>query len=217
MMALMSTLEQKTSFWTLKPVGLGRRGRLGALLGLLALCLSLYAWRSQAFWDALSPVTQKQLLYELAGTEKVDPMLLAAIIKSESGFNPVAESSKGALGLMQLMPDTAAQMAHELKLNYQDADDLYTQDVNLRLGSHYFAKLLKSYNGSLVLALAAYNAGPAKVRAWGLLAWGQDQDLLLDAIPLPETKAYVQRVLWHYRFFKRMQELKRFLNGDAQL
>jgi len=50
----------------------------------LALCLALWAWRSQAFWDALSPVTQKQLLYELAGTEKVDPLLLAAIIKSEA-------------------------------------------------------------------------------------------------------------------------------------
>jgi soluble lytic murein transglycosylase len=190
---------------------------LGFLAGLLGLSLVLYAWRSQAFWDALSPVTQKQLLYELAGTEKVDPMLLAAIIKSESGFNPFAESRRGALGLMQLMPDTAAQMAHELKINYQDADDLYTQEVNLRLGTHYFAKLLKSYNGSLVLALAAYNAGPAKVRAWGLQAWGEDQELLLAGIPLAETQVYVQRVLWHYRLFKRMRELKRFLNGDAQL
>jgi soluble lytic murein transglycosylase len=190
---------------------------LGLLSALLALCLALYAWRSQAFWDALSPVTQKQLLYELAGTEKVDPMLLAAIIKSESGFNPFAESRRGALGLMQLMPDTAAQMAHELKINYQDADDLYTQEVNLRIGAHYFAKLLRSYNGSLVLALAAYNAGPAKLRAWGLQPWGQDQDLLLAAIPLVETRVYVRRVLWHYRFFKRMQDLKRFLNGDDQL
>ena len=193
------------------------RVRLSLLLGLLGLSLALWAWRSQAFWDALSPVTQKQLLYELAGTEKVDPMLLAAIIKSESGFNPFAESSKGALGLMQLMPSTATQMAYELKINYQDADDLYTQEVNLRLGAHYFAKLLKSYNGSLVLALAAYNAGPAKVKAWGMQAWGEDQDLVLAQIPILETRVYVQRVLWQYRFFKRMQIVKRFLNGDAQL
>ena len=193
------------------------RVRLSLLLGLLGLSLALWAWRSQAFWDALSPVTHKQLLYELAGTEKVDPMLLAAIIKSESGFNPFAESSKGALGLMQLMPSTATQMAYELKINYQDADDLYTQEVNLRLGAHYFAKLLKSYNGSLVLALAAYNAGPAKVKAWGMQAWGEDQDLVLAQIPILETRVYVQRVLWQYRFFKRMQIVKRFLNGDAQL
>jgi len=94
----MNALEQKSSLGALAggstAIPARRRGRLGLLLGLLALCLALWAWRSQAFWDALSPVTQKQLLYELAGTEKVDPLLLAAIIKSESGFNPFAESRR---------------------------------------------------------------------------------------------------------------------------
>jgi soluble lytic murein transglycosylase len=216
----MGILEQEPYFAALagRAAALGRRrGRLLALLSLLSLCLSLLAWRSQAFWDALSPVTHKQLLYELAGSEKVDPLLLAAIIKTESGFNPIAESSQGALGLMQLMPATAEQMAHELKINYQDADDLYTQEINLRLGTRYFAKLLKANGGSLVLALAAYNAGPAKVRSWGLQPWGQDQDQLLAQIPLASTRAYVRRVLWHYRFFKRLQVVKRFLNGDPQL
>lgn len=193
------------------------RARLWALLLLLLLCLGLLAWRSQAFWDALSPVTQKQLLYELAGKEKVDPLLLAAIIKSESGFNPFADSPKGARGLMQLMPSTAEQIARELKLNYQDSDDLYTQDVNLRIGARYFSNLLKSFDGSLVLAVAAYNAGPAKVKAWQVLTWGRDQDEILAALPLPETRAYVRNVLWHYRFYKGLQSVKRFLNGDPEL
>ncbi len=193
------------------------RWQLLVLSAILACSLGLLAWRSRAFWDALSPVTHKQLLYELAGTEKVDPLLLAAIIKSESGFNPIAQSSRGAVGLMQLMPATAVQMAHELKLNYQDADDLYTQEVNLRLGTRYFAKLLRANEGSLVLALAAYNAGPNKVRTWDLQPWGQDQDQLLAQIPLPQTRAYVRRVLWHYRLYKRMQGIKRFLNGDPEL
>ena len=193
------------------------RWRLLGLFGALGLCVTLLAWRSQAFWDALSPVTHKQLLYELAGTEKVDPLLLAAIIKGESGFNPVAHSPKGALGLMQLMPATAKQMALELKLNYQDEDDLYTQDVNLRLGTRYFAKLLKAFDGNLVLALAAYNAGPAKVKSWQVLTWGQDQDQVLAQMPLPETQSYVRKVLWHYRLYKDLQSVKRFLNGDDQL
>ncbi len=195
----------------------GIRWRLGALVGLLLLCLALLAWRSQAFWDALSPVTQKQLLYELAGQEKVDPLLLAAIIRSESGFNPFAESDKGARGLMQLMPSTAEQMARELKINYQDADDLYTQEVNLRLGARYFSNLLKSFDGNLILGIAAYNAGPAKVKAWQILTWGRDQREILESIPLPETRAYVRTVLWHYRFYKSLQSVKRFLNGDPQL
>ena len=195
----------------------GIRWRAWALVGVLLLCLGLLAWRSQAFWDALSPVTQKQLLYELAGKEKVDPLLLAAIIKSESGFNPFAESHKGARGLMQLMPATAEQIARELKLNYQDSDDLYTQDVNLRLGARYFSNLIRQFDGSLVLAIAAYNAGPAKVKGWQVLTWGRDQNEILADIPISETRAYVRKVLWHYRFYKGLQSVKRFLNGDPAL
>jgi soluble lytic murein transglycosylase len=187
---------------------------------LLALFLglgSLALWSSNAFWNALSPVTHKQSLYRLAGRAKVDPLLLAAIVRAESGFNPFAESHRGALGLMQLMPGTALAMAKELKVNYQDRDDLYTQDINLTLGTHYFAKMLKAFDGDLILALAAYNAGPTKVRSWALQPYGEDQAVLVDSIPLAETRIYVRKVLWYYRFFKRMQTVKRFLNGDPEL
>lgn len=185
---------------------------LAALLtGLVAL------WSSNAFWNALSPITHKQSLYRLAGATKVDPLLLAAIVQTESGFDPFAESRRGALGLMQLMPPTALAMARELKLNYQDQDDLYTQDINLTLGAHYFAKMLRSFDGDLVLALAAYNAGPTKVHGWGLDPWGADQEALIDALPLSETRSYVRQVLASYRLFKRLQSVKRFLNGDPQL
>jgi soluble lytic murein transglycosylase len=187
---------------------------------LLALALAvgtLALWSSNAFWNALSPVTHKQALYRLAHRTKVDPLLLAAIVQTESGFDPFAESRRGALGLMQLMPPTALAMARELKVNYQDSDDLYTQDINLTLGAHYFSKMLKSFNGDLILALAAYNAGPTKVKGWGLSGWGADQESLIEAIPVPETRAYVRQVLASYRLFKKMQAVKRFLNGDPQL
>jgi soluble lytic murein transglycosylase len=201
---------------TLPRLTLSWRARPGLLAIALAVgCLGL--WSSNAFWNALSPLTHKQALYRLAGETKVDPLLLAAIVRSESRFDPFAESRRGALGLMQLMPHTALAMAHELKVNYQDQDDLYTQDINLTLGAHYFAKLLKSFNGDLVLALAAYNAGPTKVRAWALNPYGMDQDALIDAMPVPETRAYVRQVLATYRLFKRLQTVKRFLNGDPRL
>jgi soluble lytic murein transglycosylase len=184
----------------------------------LALCAATLAlWRSNAFWNALSPVTNKTELYQLAGRIKVDPLLLAAIVRAESGFDPVAHSSRGALGLMQLMPATARQIAGELKFNYQDGDDLYTQDINLTLGGTYFAHQLKAFHGNLVLALAAYNAGPSKVRAWGLDPYGRDQEDLINALPLPESRSYVRRVLWYYRQFKKLQSVKRFLNGDPEL
>ena len=193
------------------------RLRLFLLLGLLTTALSLLVWRSNAFWDALSPVTNKQALYRLAGRTKVDPLLLASIIRAESSFNPFAESHRGAVGLMQVMPATAQQLAHELKLNYQDADDLYVQDINLTMGAVYFSRQLKAFQGNLVLALAAYNAGLAKVKAWHLDTYGREQDDLIAAVPLPSTRAYVRRVLLYYEVFKKMQAIKRFLNGDPQL
>ncbi len=194
-----------------------RRGpRLAALCLALAAAATLLAWRSEGFWNALSPISDKAQLYRLSGEIKVDPLLLAAIVRAESGFDPIARSPRGAVGLMQLMPATARQVARELKFDYQDGDDLYTGDINLTLGAHYFARQLKDFHGDLPLALAAYNAGPAKVRSWGLDPWGQDQDLLISRIPLPATRAYVRRVLWYYRLFARMRRVKRFLRGEPE-
>ncbi len=112
---------------------------------------------------------------------------------------------------------TAEQMAKKLKINYQDQDDLYTQDINLTIGAHYFAQQLKAFEGNLVMALAAYNAGPTKLRSWKLEPYGKEQDELVASIPLAETRGYVKNVLWHYRFYKKLQSIKRFLNGDPTL
>jgi soluble lytic murein transglycosylase len=184
---------------------------------LLPVVLVLVAWGSNSFWDALSPITHKKQLYQLAGEYKIDPLLLASIIKTESGFNPYASSKKGALGLMQLVPATAEAMAAELKIDYQDQEDLYREDVNLRLGTHYFSKLLKANNGHLVLTLAAYNAGPTKVKSWSLDSYGKEQDDLIAGIPVVETRNYVKRVIKTYRFFKTLQAVKRMLRGDVAL
>ncbi len=188
---------------------------LGLGLGLLSLLA--VAWSSNAFWDALSPVTHKKALYRLAGRYRVDPLMLAAIIKAESSFFPYAESRQGALGLMQLMPATAEQLAQELKLNYHDAEDLYEPATNLRLGAFYYSKLLKSFDGNVVLALAAYNAGPNKLRSWNLKVYGIEQDELIASIPVPETREYVRRVLRSHRIFRLVREVKRLLRGDSEL
>jgi soluble lytic murein transglycosylase len=76
---------------------------------------------------------------------------------------------------------------------------------------------LKAFQGQLVLALAAYNAGPAKVRAWKLDAYGKEQAELISELPLASTRAYVRRVMLYYAFFKRLQAIKRYLNGDPDL
>lgn len=116
---------------------------------------------------------------ESAAAIGIDPGLLAAVISNESGFNPHATSAAGARGLMQLMPQTAASLG---------VTDAYDPEQNIRGGARYLRALLDRF-GSLELAVAAYNAGPAAVERYG------------GVPPYRETRAYVRNVLARYRAF----------------
>ncbi|MEO0393205.1 MAG: lytic transglycosylase domain-containing protein [Pseudomonadota bacterium] len=134
-------------------------------------------------------------------TEPVlETALVHAIIRQESGFNPLAHSRVGALGLMQLMPATANQVAREQNLRHNTAWLLSKPDHNVRLGTHYLSDMIERYNGSYVLAIAAYNAGPGRVDEW-IDTYGDPRTRAVDVIdwieriPFRETRNYVQRVL----------------------
>jgi len=128
-----------------------------------------------------------------------DPLLLA-MIRQESAFQPDAKSSAGARGLMQVMPATARRIAQRLKVKYSSSRLNGDRDYNIRIGRGYLAGLLDTFDGSYVLALAAYNAGPARVRAW-IRANGDPRDGDVDVIdwieqiPFAETRNYIQRTL----------------------
>ncbi|HYA87710.1 MAG TPA: transglycosylase SLT domain-containing protein [Nitrospirota bacterium] len=107
----------------------------------------------------------------------VDPALVHAIVKVESDFNPYALSRKGAMGLMQLMPQTA------IDLNVQN---IFNPHENVDGGVRYLRYLIDQYEGNLTLALAAYNAGETAVKKWGTVP------------PFPETRSYVQRIMKLY-------------------
>lgn len=89
----------------------------------------------------------------------VDPLLILAIIKAESNFDPNAKSKSGAMGLMQLMESTAKEIAKKLEENFQEIN-LYEPQTSIQIGTYYFSILLKQYHGNIGLALASYNAGP---------------------------------------------------------
>jgi len=129
-----------------------------------------------------------------------EPALVLAVIRQESAFDAQAVSRAGARGLMQLMPAIAHEVAHEINVTYRQA--LLTQDpaLNLRLGRAYLDGLLQDYGGTHILALAAYNAGPHRVRRW-IKDFGDPRDPDVDpvdwveSIPFDETRNYVQRVM----------------------
>lgn len=122
-------------------------------------------------------------IQEAAHRYAIDPLLIKAVIKQESNFNPNAASSKGALGLMQLMPGTARDM---------DVVDVLDPRDNIFGGTRYLSRLSSQFNGDLVLTLASYNAGPERVAA------------AAHTIPdIPETRNYVRNVLSFYSAYKR--------------
>ena len=141
--------------------------------------------------------TRYKLLYQeeilaSAAEFELDPCLVCGVIFTESGFRPQAKSSVGALGLMQLMPATGLEEAELLEIEGVTEDRLTEPALNIRLGCNYLRKLLDEFQNESV-ALAAYNAGPGRVRQW-LKEYGKKDDGSILYIPYPETSKYVSRV-----------------------
>jgi len=124
----------------------------------------------------------------------VDPYLLAALIRQESGFRRAVTSRAGARGLMQLMPGTAAQTASRLGVPWRERL-LTTPDANLHVGTAHLAMLLRRYRGAVVPALAAYNAGGRPADRWARLPDARDPFWFVEGITYPETRGYVRSVV----------------------
>jgi soluble lytic murein transglycosylase len=136
------------------------------------------------------PVSREQ-----AVAKHLYPALIAAIIYAETKFEP-RTSSAGALGLMQILPETAHFIARVSGGVRFTTSDLATPRINIAYGSWYLRYLLEHYGGDEMLAVAAYNAGFANVDEWVAKARAQGRALGVADIPFPETQAYVQRVMW---------------------
>jgi soluble lytic murein transglycosylase len=129
-----------------------------------------------------------------AGRAGVDPALVYAIMREESGYRPQVLSISGARGLLQLMPETAEKVAHAEAMSAFDPDDLFVPQVNIALGSAYLEELLDRFGGRPSAAIGSYNAGPHRVAQW-LEGDALEDDEWVEAIPYDQTRAYVKRVL----------------------
>lgn len=133
-------------------------------------------------FNAYSTDQYDALIIDASNRHQVSFPLLKAIIKTESGFNHRAVSKKGALGLMQIMPENAKALK---------VKDPFDPRENIMAGTRYFKQLYKRFNGKLDLALAAYNAGPNAVEKYNKIP------------PYRETRNYVRKVLWYYDFYRQ--------------
>ncbi|GAB6157277.1 lytic transglycosylase domain-containing protein [Desulfotomaculum varum] len=144
----------------------------------------------------------QEVIYHYAAVNKLDPLLVAAVIKTESNFNAQATSPKGARGLMQIMPDTANWISRQIGGVPVTPDQLYNPEINISLGTWYLADLLDEFNSDLVLATAAYNAGRGNVRSWLNGQYWTGEHKTIDQIPFWETRQYIRRVLWNYKVYR---------------
>jgi soluble lytic murein transglycosylase len=144
--------------------------------------------------DQRFPIPFRETIVSRAGQLGLDPAYVFGLIRQESRFMADARSSVGAQGLMQVMPTTARWTARKLGLGGFSADQLADRDTNLAIGTAYLKLVLDSFDGSMPLAAAAYNAGPNRPRAWRngpaleAAAWAEN-------VPFTETRDYVKRVL----------------------
>jgi soluble lytic murein transglycosylase len=159
---------------------------------------------SNAFWKWLYPIPYFDDIREIAFENRVDPFLIAAVIRTESKFNETNVSHAGAIGLMQLMPQTAQWIADKSGVPYKEPTELAEPVTNIRLGSWYIAYLQQRYNGNLAAAVAAYNAGPNRVDTWlktGVWSGKLEES---ERIPVGETRHFVGRVFYNYQKYSEI-------------
>ncbi|HSW62073.1 MAG TPA: lytic transglycosylase domain-containing protein [Dissulfurispiraceae bacterium] len=158
-----------------------------------------------AVHDLYFPVAYRAEVEEAARKTGLDAGLLLAVIREESLFDPDARSIAGALGLMQLMPQTAQRVAQSAGIPYRSADDIYRPRTNIMLGAAYLKSLIAEFGG-IPYAIAAYNAGEEVVREWIRTGAYGAVDEFMEDIPYYETQNYTKKVLTSYFQYLRMRD-----------
>jgi soluble lytic murein transglycosylase len=159
----------------------------------------------------INPGSQTRTIQRYADQYRLDPLLVSALIKTESNFDPNARSARGAAGLMQLLPTTAKELARELHYDHFKESDLENPEININLGTYYLRKLTDEFHGNQVLALAAYNAGQGTVEDW--YRKNPMIDVEIGNIPYQETREYLRRIQRTYRLLSMVKNIRGFFGA----
>lgn len=153
---------------------------------------------SRPFLEMYFPLARRQVIEKYSKRQGIDPFLVAALIRQESGFVPRAHSGAGAMGWMQLLPSTAKRFARLRK------GQLFEPETNVRVGTRYLQVLLERFQNQIPLALAAYNAGPEVAASWERRYGGAQGVLFWDLIPYRETREYVALIARNYLWYQSL-------------
>jgi soluble lytic murein transglycosylase len=164
-----------------------------AALGLGGLAVSLGVFDT-AVREITLPLRHEDVIRQQAADKGLDAALIAGVIYTESRFRDGQVSSAGALGLMQITPATAGDIARKSGGTLFEIEDLATAQVNISYGAYYLRYLLNRFDGDKTLALAAYNGGEGNVDRWLAAATQRGERFAVSRIPFSETREYVTRV-----------------------
>lgn len=170
------------------------------LISLAAIILML-TFLVHCFYCYFYPMKYRERIIEYSQQFEIDGALIASVANTESGFNENAKSSKGAVGVMQLMPATAEWVAEKMGEEFKE-EKLFDAEYNLKLGSYYLSYLVKSFNNEK-LGLCAYNAGPSCVRSWLANEKYSSDGKTLSIIPYSETEEYLSKVYKNYHYYSK--------------
>ena len=142
------------------------------------------------------PILFSELLDKYAKKRNIDPSWMYGLVRAESAFIEDVKSPAGAIGLMQVMPQTGLETAKSIGLKGFKTSKLKQAETNIPIGSAYMKKMLDKFDGNMILATAAYNAGPHRVSKWLPKHGCEQPDIWVEQIPFNETRKYVSRVLY---------------------
>ena len=162
---------------------------------------------SPSVWAILYPAGFHDIVSRITTHAGIDECLTYALIRAESNFSPTVRSPVGAVGLMQLMPTTAKEIAKGLEQNFS-TPQLTNPEVNVRIGTRHLRNLITRFNGNIVSAVAAYNAGATPVLRWRKNFPTLQEDEFIENIPYPETREYVKKVLAAMEVYRQLYEMK---------
>jgi soluble lytic murein transglycosylase len=161
------------------------------------------AW-NRALLALVYPFPYRDTVLREARANGLDPFLVAGLIRQESMFNARARSPAGAIGLMQVMPQTGTAMARTLGITGFNASRLTDPALNVRIGTRFLADQIRRYDGRLVDAIAAYNAGPTRLTRWRTFPEHADPEIFTERIPFQETREYVKIVQQNARIYREL-------------